>query len=51
MGCWLFVRQRLEKIIKKPIQYIGREDSASPATGFPHIYRQEQAVIIDQAIG
>ena len=51
MGSWLFVRPRLEKIIKKPIQYIGREDSASPATGFPHIYRQEQTAIIDQAIG
>lgn len=51
MGGWLFVRQRLEKIIKKPIQYIGREDSPSPATGFPHIYRQEQTAIVNQAIG
>jgi 2-oxoglutarate dehydrogenase E1 component len=51
MGCWSFVRSRLEKSIGKPIQYIGRKSSPSPATGFPHIYRKEQADIIDQAVG
>ena len=50
MGCWSFVWPRLEKIIGKSINYIGRKDSSSPATGFPHIYRKEQADIIDQAI-
>jgi 2-oxoglutarate dehydrogenase E1 component len=50
MGCWSFVRPRLEKIIGKPIEYIGREGSSSPATGFPHIYRKEQTAIVDKAI-
>ncbi|UCD89525.1 MAG: 2-oxoglutarate dehydrogenase E1 component, partial [Desulfobacterales bacterium] len=51
MGGWFFVRPRLENIIEKPVQYIGREDSSSPATGFPHIYTKEQTGIINQAIG
>ena len=51
MGGWVFIRSRLKKIIGKPIQYIGRQASASPATGFPHIYRQEQAAIVDLAMG
>ncbi|KPJ77772.1 MAG: 2-oxoglutarate dehydrogenase [Deltaproteobacteria bacterium SG8_13] len=51
MGGWEFVRYRLEKMIGKPLVYVGREASASPASGFPLIYRQRQEAIIDQAIG
>jgi 2-oxoglutarate dehydrogenase E1 component len=51
MGAWSFIRPRLEAIIGKPLTYIGRRESATPATGFPHIYRREQAEIIDRAIG
>lgn len=51
MGAWQFLRPYLEELIKKPIGYIGRKPSASPASGFPNISRQEQTAIIDQAIG
>jgi 2-oxoglutarate dehydrogenase E1 component len=51
MGAWFFVRPRLEKLIKKPLEYIGRNAAASPATGFPSIYRKEQAAVTDKAIG
>ena len=51
MGAWFFVRPRLEKLIKKPLQYIGRNAAASPATGFPGIYRKEQTAVIDTALG
>ncbi|MBD3308102.1 2-oxoglutarate dehydrogenase E1 component, partial [candidate division KSB3 bacterium] len=51
MGGWQFVRPRLESIIGEPLHYIGREPAASPATGFANIYRQEQAAIVDAAIG
>ncbi len=51
MGGWHFVRHRLEKLIGKPLSYVGRDASASPASGFPLIYRQRQEAIIDQAIG
>ena len=51
MGGWQFVRYRLEKLIGKPLTYIGRDASPSPASGFPLVYRQRQEAIIDQAIG
>ncbi len=51
MGAWFFVRPRLEKLIGKPLEYIGRNAAASPATGFPSIYRKEQAAVSDKAIG
>ena len=35
MGAWFFMSRRLEKITGKPVEYIGRKASASPATGFP----------------
>jgi 2-oxoglutarate dehydrogenase E1 component len=51
MGAWSFVRPRLEQIIGKPLRYIGRRASASPATGFHNIYKKEQTGIIDEAVG
>ena len=51
MGGWQFVRCRLEKIIGKPLDYIGRKEASTPATGFPAIYRQQQAAFIDRAMG
>lgn len=51
MGAWCFMRPYLEKLTGKPIEYIGRKAAASPATGFPNIYRKEQAAVIDHALG
>ena len=51
MGGWQFVRYRLEKIIGKPLDYIGRKEASTPATGFPAIYKQQQEAFIDQAMG
>ncbi len=51
MGAWNFVSSRLETLTEKPMAYIGRKTSSSPATGFANIYRQEQAEIIEQAMG
>jgi len=51
MGAWFFVRPRLEKLIKKSLEYIGRNAAASPATGFPSIYRKEQTAVTDTALG
>jgi 2-oxoglutarate dehydrogenase E1 component len=51
MGAWVFVRPRLERLIGKPLEYIGRNAAASPATGFPIIYRKEQAAVTEKAIG
>jgi len=51
MGPWRFVHPVLGEATGKPIAYIGRPASASPATGFPRIYKQQQAEIIDSAVG
>ena len=51
MGAWSFMRFRLENIIGKPMEYIGRASSASTATGFPKIYRKEQAAVTEAALG
>jgi len=51
MGAYSYIRPRLETLLKQPILYVGRDASASPATGFPKIYKMEQDQIVDQAIG
>ncbi len=51
MGGWRFVRPRLEALLGKSLIYVGRKASPSPATGFPAIYKKEQAAISDQAVG
>ena len=51
MGGWQFIKPRVEKMIKRTLRYIGRDTASSPATGFPAIYRQEQSLIIEKAVG
>jgi 2-oxoglutarate dehydrogenase E1 component len=51
MGAWFFIRHRLEKLTGKPVGYMGRKASASPATGFPNVYRKEQNAVIQEALG
>ncbi|MDZ7579180.1 MAG: 2-oxoglutarate dehydrogenase E1 component [Deltaproteobacteria bacterium] len=51
MGAWQFVRYRAEKLLGRSLAYIGRPEAASPATGFPVIFKQQQAAIIEQAVG
>ncbi len=50
MGAWCFVGRRLEDIVGKSVIYVGRKPSASPATGFPKIYKKDQAEIMEKAI-
>lgn len=51
MGAWFFVRERLERITGKKLRYVGRKPSASPATGFPAIYKKQQEAISNDALG
>jgi 2-oxoglutarate dehydrogenase E1 component len=51
MEGWQFMAPRIAKIIGRTPTYVGRAPSASPATGFANIYKQEQGLIPDQAIG
>ncbi len=56
MGAWLFVLPRLLNIFEElersqriPL-YVGRNASASPATGLLKIHEREQKMLIDQAL-
>ena len=51
MGGWHFIKPRLESITKRTLTFIGRDPAASPATGFPAIFKQEQNRIIELAVG
>jgi 2-oxoglutarate dehydrogenase E1 component len=51
MGAWEFVRPRIEALIDGRLDYVGRAPAASPATGFPNVYKQQQNAISDHAVG
>ncbi|MEN8246358.1 MAG: 2-oxoglutarate dehydrogenase E1 component [Thermodesulfobacteriota bacterium] len=51
MGGWQFVKPRLEAVTGKQLQCVGRKASASPATGFPAIYRAQQEGISSELFG
>jgi 2-oxoglutarate dehydrogenase E1 component len=55
MGAWSFVlprltRRRSAKGRELPLWYAGREESASPATGFQKTHELEQTLLIDAAL-
>ena len=51
MGAWTFVAPRLQELLGKPIPYVGRDASASPATGSKVVHDREQAEIVAAAVG
>jgi len=51
MGAWHFFRSRMESIDDpRAVQYIGRDEAASPATGSYRIHRSEQEEIMGFAL-
>lgn len=48
MGAWSYLEPRLEKILKTPVRYIGRETSASPATGIYVYHKKEVQDIMEE---
>jgi 2-oxoglutarate dehydrogenase E1 component len=51
MGAWTFVAPRLKELIGLDVQYVGRDASASPATGSKLVHDREQAEIVEAAMG
>ena len=51
MGAWHHVRPYAEGIFHGPLAYVGRTAAASPATGFPEKYKEEQETIVTKAVG
>ena len=51
MGAWTFVSPRLSELTGAPFQYVGRDASASPATGSHAVHEREQSELVEAAIG
>src|SRR5689334_12742969 len=52
MGGWTFMRERLETLLddSAKLSYVGREASASPATGSYGVHQREQHEIVSNAL-
>ena len=51
MGAWSFAAPRLRDLLRQEFQYVGRDASASPATGSHTIHDREQDELVKAAIG
>ena len=49
MGGWSFVEPRL-RALGFPFEYVGRDASASPATGSHHVHEREQTELVEAAL-
>jgi 2-oxoglutarate dehydrogenase E1 component len=49
MGAWTFVEPRLRELGYE-VRYVGRDASASPATGSHHVHEHEQKELVEAAL-
>jgi 2-oxoglutarate dehydrogenase E1 component len=50
-GGWAFMMPHLLELFPdRPVRYVGREPSASPATGSSTIHREQQAALVREAL-
>ncbi|RJP77160.1 MAG: 2-oxoglutarate dehydrogenase E1 component [Desulfobacteraceae bacterium] len=50
MGAWCFVQAHMQQYFDMNLEYVGRKPSASPATGYHHVFKEEQDRIINEAL-
>ena len=53
MGPWRFIREQIQPLLdatQREVRYVGRSESASPATGSGKRHQQEQAEIVNDAL-
>jgi 2-oxoglutarate dehydrogenase E1 component len=53
MGGWRFLREAIQPLLdatQREVRYVGRPESASPATGSGKRHQQEQAEIVSDAL-
>ena len=50
MGAWSFMEPRLRALLGQEVHYVGRDASASPATGSRNIHLREQKELIEAAL-
>ncbi|MGA3077341.1 MAG: multifunctional oxoglutarate decarboxylase/oxoglutarate dehydrogenase thiamine pyrophosphate-binding subunit/dihydrolipoyllysine-residue succinyltransferase subunit, partial [Bryobacteraceae bacterium] len=54
MGPWRFMQEQLQPLLAptgRELRYVGRAESASPATGSGRRHQEEQSAITDEAVG
>ena len=51
MGAWSYAAPRLRELTGQDFQYVGRDASASPATGSHNVHDREQDELKEAAIG
>ena len=53
MGAWFFVQPHIDKLLPAhcELNYVGRDEAASPATGSGLLHQTEQREIVEQALG
>jgi len=49
MGAWTYIDARL-RLMGRPVEYVGRDASASPATGSLAIHKREQKELVEAAL-
>jgi len=52
-GAWRATRHRIERILRdtQTLEFCGRAPSASPAVGYASLHNQEQALLVQEALG
>ena len=53
MGPWRFISEQMEPLLsetRRELRYVGRPESASPATGSHKRHQEEQAEIVREAL-
>ena len=50
MGAWSFVSPRLRDLLGIAVPFVGRDSSASPATGSSKVHDREQAELVEAAL-
>jgi 2-oxoglutarate dehydrogenase E1 component len=53
MGPWRFIHEQMQPLLestRREVRYVGRSESASPATGSGKRHQQEQREIVDDAL-
>jgi 2-oxoglutarate dehydrogenase complex dehydrogenase (E1) component-like enzyme len=51
MGAWRFLQEQIQPLLTgRTLRYVGRAESASPATGSFKRHQQEQAEILDESL-
>ncbi|MCB1753948.1 MAG: 2-oxoglutarate dehydrogenase E1 component, partial [Gammaproteobacteria bacterium] len=52
-GAWRSNRHRIERVLRtdQTLEYCGRDTSASPAAGYASLHTQQQATLVQEALG